>query len=263
MLANLITRSRISTERPWECFKGDPLKRLLRILRNPIRELYLKDVYDKLAQLEYRSFNRRFYAIEQVTEYLIGAQVPGDYLEFGVYQGTTFIHAYRWMSNYFKEMKFFAFDSFEGLPSPSGIDRPNGYSSNFIQGQFACSEEEFIKNLVNSDVDLSRVRAIKGWFKETLTRPKVENYGIDKIAVAWVDCDLYESTVPVLEFITPHLTTGSVIVFDDWRCFRNSPDFGEKKACKEWLSRNKHIDLHELMSFGWNGMIFTAEIREG
>lgn len=242
--------------------KGDQLKRLLRILRNPIRELCLKDVYDKLAQLEYRSFNRRFYAIEQVTEYLIGAQIPGDYLEFGVYRGTTFIHAYRWMSTHFKKMRFFAFDSFEGLPSPSSIDAPDGYSSNFIQGQFACSEEEFTKNLMNRDVDINRVRTIKGWFKETLTQSKAENYGIAKVAVAWVDCDLYESAVPVLEFITPYLTTGSVIAFDDWRCFRNSPDFGEKKACKEWLSRNKHIDLHELISFGWNGMVFTAEIRK-
>ncbi len=240
----------------------DEVKRLLRILRNPIREIYLKDVYDKLAQLEYRSFNRRFYAIEQVTEYLIGAQIPGDYLEFGVYQGTTFIHAYRWMSTHFKEMKFHAYDSFEGLPSPSRLDAPNGYSSNFIQGQFACSEEDFLKNLRNSAVDMQRVRTIKGWFKETLSPSRAQEHRIDKIAVAWVDCDLYESTVPVLEFITPYLATGSVIAFDDWRCFRNSPEFGEKRACREWLSRNSHMDLHELLSFGWNGMAFTVEIKE-
>jgi len=262
MLASLITRSMTYVRRMREGSMRDELKRLVRILRNPIREIYLKDVYEKLAQLEYRSFNRRFYAVEQVTEYLIGAQVPGDYLEFGVYQGATFVHAYRWMSTHFKKMKFFAFDSFEGLPTVSGIDAPNGYSSNFTQGQFTCSEEKFLKNLLDRDVDVGRVRTIKGWFKETLTRSKAENYGIDNIAVAWVDCDLYESTVPVLEFITPYLTTGSVIAFDDWRCFRNSPDFGEKKACKEWLSRNKHIDLHELISFGWNGIVFTVEIRQ-
>jgi hypothetical protein len=238
-------------------------KRLVRILRNPFKEIYLKGVYDKLAQLEYRSFNRRFYAIEQVTEYLIGAKIPGDYLEFGVFRGTTFIHAYKWMSTQFAEMRFFAFDSFEGLPPISSIDASNGYSSNFHQGQFACSEEEFRQNLRDHDVDMSRVRIIKGWFGETLNQTLTEEYGIDKIAAAWVDCDLYESTVPVLEFITPFLTTGSVIVFDDWRCFRNSPNFGEKRACREWLSRNTDTVLHELLSFGWNGIVFTVELDKG
>lgn len=255
-----------NTRNPLNRMQKEPienrLRKLARICRHPIREIYLKDVYDRLAQLEYRSFNRRFYAIEQVTEYLIGAQAPGDYFEFGVFQGTTFIHAYRWMSPHFKSMRFFACDSFEGLPVLSGIDATNGYSSNFRQGQFASSEEEFIKNLGNNDVELGRVRTIKGWFKETLTPAKAGEYGIDKIAAAWVDCDLYESTVPVLEFITPFLVTGSVIVFDDWRCFRNSPDFGEKRACREWLSRNSRILLHELFSFGWNGIVFTVEITE-
>ena len=34
------------------------------------------------------------------------------------------------------------------------------------------------------------------------------------VAVAWVDCDLYESTQPVLEFLTGRLQDGSLIFFD-------------------------------------------------
>jgi O-methyltransferase len=83
------------------------------------------------------------------------------------------------------------------------------------------------------------------------------DYAIERIAVAWIDCDLYESTVPVLKFITPHLCVGSVIVFDDWRCYRNHPDFGEQRACREWLEANPGIKLRELLSFGWNGIAFT------
>ena len=79
-----------------------------------------------------------------------------------------------------------------------------------------------------------------------------------RIAMTWIDCDLYESTVPVLDFITPYLAVGTVIVFDDWRCFRNHPDFGEQRACREWLESNKQIQLAELFAYGCCGMVFTV-----
>lgn len=222
------------------------------------REIFLKDVYARLGQIEYRSFNRRFYAIEQLTEYLIGAKIAGDYLEFGVFQGTTFIHACKFMSPHFEGMNFIAFDSFEGLPVPKGIDAINGYSSHFYESQFSCSEEDFLTNVRRNGIDMKKVKTVRGWFDKTLLPEKINEYGIEKIAAVWIDCDLYESTVPVLKFITNHLTAGSVIVFDDWRCFRNHPDFGERRACRGWLEANPNIKLEELFSFGWHGIAFTV-----
>jgi len=232
--------------------------KLVRTVRHPVQEVLLRGVYKRLAQIEYRSFNRRFYAMEQVTEYLIGAKIPGDYLEFGVFQGTTFIHAYKQMSPHFRDMKFIAFDSFEGLPAPEGIDAANDYSSHFYEGQFSCTEQEFVKNLKRHRVDMEKVRIVGGWFDKTLLPEKAKEYGVNKIAVVWIDCDLYESTVPALRFITTHLTTGSVVIFDDWRCFRNHPEFGEQRACREWLRANPAIRMQELFSFGWHGIAFTV-----
>ncbi len=238
------------------------LKKIGKIIVLPVRyilnKLFLNAIYTRLADLEYRSFNRRFYAIHQTTDYLIGAKIPGDYLEFGVFEGTTFRYAYSQMSPYFRSMKFIAFDSFEGLPITKGIDAENGYSSNFHKNEFACTEEEFLENLVESKVDLQRTLIVKGWFDDTLRLKKAKDYGLEKIAVSWIDCDLYESTVPVLKFITPYLSIGSVIIFDDWRCFRNHPDYGEQRACREWLAENPKIVLNELFSFGWNGIAFTV-----
>lgn len=237
---------------------GNKIRKSLRSIGHSFKEALLKDIYARLRQVEYRSFNRRFYAIEQLTEYLIGASISGDYLEFGVFQGTTFIHAYKYISPHLKDMKFIAFDSFEGLPPPRGIDAANGYSSHFYENQFSCSEEDFIRNLGLNGVDMKKVKTVRGWFNETLSPEKIKEYGIDKIAAAWIDCDLYESAVPVLKFMTNHLTVGSVIVFDDWRCFRNHPDFGEQRACREWLEANPSIKLQELFSFGWHGIAFTV-----
>lgn len=218
----------------------------------------LKNIQPSLEEIQYKSLsNRRFYAVSQIAEYLFGAIVPGDYCEFGVWQGTTFIHAYQWMAPLFKKMRFLAFDSFEGLPEPKGIDLKDGFSSNFHQKDFLCSKKDFLKNLEKAQVNLKKVSIVEGWFSQTLKKNEME-YRLKKIAVAWIDCDLYESTVPVLDFIKPLLRYGSVIVFDDWRCFKNNPKLGPQRACLEWLKKNPKIKLNELFTFGWHGMVFTV-----
>lgn len=215
---------------------------------------------ERVDALEYQAFNRRYYAIHQIAEYLISAQIPGDYAEFGVYRGTTFEHAYKSMAYFFDDMKFAAFDSFEGLPKPEGIDAADGYTGNFHEKEFSCTEDEFLANMVAAGVDLKRVTCIKGWFDETLVPPDTAEYGLEKIAAAWIDCDLYKSTVPILNFLTSRLSTGSVLAFDDWRNFRNQPDFGEQKAVGEWLAKNPAIKLRELFSYGWYGVVFTVHL---
>jgi hypothetical protein len=104
---------------------------------------------------------------------------------------------------------------------------------------------------------MRRVTCIPGWFHESLREYQPVVAGIQRIAAAWIDCDLYESTVPILNFLTPRLSVGAVLLFDDWRCFRNLPTLGEQRACREWLQRNPQIGLRELFSFGWNGQAFT------
>ena len=233
-------------------------KNMLRALRHPVQYLLLRGVYNRIRQLEYRSFNRRFYAIEQISEYLVGAQIEGDYCEFGVWQGATFVSAYKSMASLFPEIKFVAFDSFEGLPEPKGLDAVGGYTSHFYRGQFMSSLEQFMRNLKMNKIDLARVRTVQGWFDQTLSSQQAQRNGVNKVAVAWVDCDFYESTIPVLEFLSSRVTTGSVVAFDDWRCYRNHPGFGQQRAVKEWLERNPRLSLSPLLSFGWNGMVFTV-----
>lgn len=215
----------------------------------------------RLDALEKRLLNyhhNRWDAIDSMADYLVGAEVPGHYLEFGVFQGTTFSHALLLMSPVFAQMKFYAFDSFAGLPSIQGVDNSKDYSSGFHEGQFQCTEEEFAENLKKAGADMDRVVLVKGWFDQTLAESDAGALGIKKVAAAWIDCDLYESTVPVLDFLTTRLSVGSVLLFDDWRCFRNLPDYGQQRACREWLKANPQITLRELFSFSWHGQAFTV-----
>jgi O-methyltransferase len=232
-------------------------QKLINIYKRMLTKYIITPVLGEFQDRLTNYHHNRWDAIDNLADYLVGAEIPGDFLEFGVAQGATFSYACRTMA-FFKHMRFIAVDSFEGLPEPSGIDTRNGYTSHFSKGQFACSEEDFLSRLKRDGIDMKRVLTVKGWFDNTLTNDRAKAYGIDKIAAAWIDCDLYESTVPVLKFLTSRLSVGAVILFDDWRCFRNLPDLGEQLACREWLSANPQIKLHELFSFGWHGMAFTV-----
>jgi O-methyltransferase len=203
-------------------------------------------------------YKNRWDVVDKLADYLVGTQIEGDYLEFGVYLGKTFGYTYRMMAPLFPGMRFIALDSFEGLPEPKGIDKVNNYTSGFYAGQFACDIVDFEKNLIAGGTDMSRVSMIKGWFDETLKPGSGKTEMVHKVAAAWIDCDLYESTVPVLDFLTGRLSVGSVLLFDDWRCYRNLAEFGQQRACREWLERNPQIKLNSFVDFGFHGQAFTV-----
>jgi O-methyltransferase len=225
------------------------------------QEKEIGNLKKRLSVLENRLFNpyrNRWDAIDNLIDYLFVAEVDGDYCEFGVYKGNTFSYAVKVLGWALKNMRFFAFDSFEGLPEIKGLDNENGYAGGYHEGEFATDEEEFLSFLKINGTPLDRVVTIKGWFNKTLTPKTAKEHKINAIAAAWIDCDLYESTVPVLDFLTDKLSVGSVLLFDDWHCFRNLPNYGEQRACQEWLDKNPQITLLPLLSFGFHGEAFTV-----
>src|SRR5438477_8242723 len=48
--------------------------------------------------------------------------IPGAYLEFGVFRGSTFAQAYHSFRRRGLRVPMYAFDSFQGLPAVQGID---------------------------------------------------------------------------------------------------------------------------------------------
>ena len=178
--------------------------------------------------------------------------LEGDYLEFGVFQGHTFAGAFHAARRYRLDgIHFYAFDSFCGLPPSSGVDAA-GFQ-HFEKGDFACSEHDFQDNLHRERVDLSRVTAVPGWFHEVLTGDLKRRLPLKRAAIVWVDCDLYESTVPVLDFITDYLQEGTVVIFDDWFCYRADPNRGEQRAWREWLAAHRDYTAVEWRKIGWHG----------
>lgn len=198
--------------------------------------------------------------IETAFGFIHNNGIKGDYLEFGVFRGRTFAEAWNAARRYGRQkMHFYAFDSFTGLPELS--DKDNGGA--FRQGQFSAARAVFENTLRRNRVDLSRVTIVEGLFDQTLTAENRKQLPVEKAAIAWVDCDLYASTVPVLNFLADVLVDGAVLIFDDWYCFNGRPDRGEQRACAEWLSANPHIQLVEYQNFHWAGRSFIVNRLDG
>lgn len=181
--------------------------------------------------------------------YCANNKIAGDYAEFGVFRGHTTIEAWKASRRHgLGDMRFWLFDSFEGLPEVTGEDAGGPFET----AEFSFGRESYEQNLRRSGVDFSRVTIVPGYFDRTLTSTKADR----PFSVVWIDCDLYESTVPVLEWLTDKLVDGAVICFDDWFTFKGKPDKGEQRATAEWLEKNPGINLMPYRDFHWAGKSF-------
>lgn len=144
-------------------------------------------------------------------------KVPGHHLEFGVFTGGTI----RYLARLRPRQRFDGFDSFEGLPEAWG---------GFNLGAAAFSRGGKLPR-VPANVTLH-----KGWFSDTLPDWTARTSG--PVAFIHVDCDLYSSTVDVLNALRDRFQVGTVIVFDEYFNYPNWQN-GEFKAWREFVERTR------------------------
>jgi hypothetical protein len=250
--------------------------RALRPLRMFLGRLALRPEFDARARAHMDTI---IYKAAQITS---AEHIEGDYLEFGVFRGTSFIQSFATMKHVYQErardtrthspqyretvkrrwqnMRFFAFDSFRGLPPVTGIDAG---SSDFVAGKFDCSLEDFLAKIRARGVDIGKVVAVPGWFDETCSPKTIGRYGMKHTAIVHVDCDLYASTAVVLDFVEPLLVDGTVLIFDDWYCFRGNPALGEQRAFREWSRRLRGWTFTEFQKEGpWRNSFIANRVRD-
>ncbi|MGH6915811.1 MAG: TylF/MycF/NovP-related O-methyltransferase, partial [Geminicoccales bacterium] len=203
-------------------------------------------------------------ALERCFHELAEAEPPvsGDYMEFGLFKGYSFWYAQQVAQRLkLDSMRFFGFDSFVGLPEPKGIDATQ--EERFYQGQFACSRATVEQNLDAHGVDWDRTFLIEGFFADSLTAATRTTHGMKRVALALIDCDLYESTVEVLEFLAPMVGDGSILIFDDWNSFGGGDDKGQRRALRQFLAANQQLSADPLFAYGHYGQVFVLRHEAG
>jgi hypothetical protein len=194
-------------------------------------------------------------------DFLTDNRVHGDYHEYGCHRCRTFRMALTEARRHnLGSMKFFAFDSFEGLPETKSDTSVEIWQ----RGALTTSEEQFMELVHGHGLFVDRVKAIKGFYSDSLTKGLRQKF-LDtegKIALATIDCDLYESAVPVFEFIEPLLQEGSVLYIDDlFAGYKGAPTKGTARAFLEFQQKSRWKFIRHLEA-GWWGRSYITYLGD-
>jgi hypothetical protein len=171
--------------------------------------------------------------------------IEGDYCEFGCFTGAALNHAVKTYNKIIRndnsdsgKMRFFGFDSFEGFP----VENHRIFKSKNFKPNYKLAKE--LEKQYPRQVFI-----IKGFFRDSLLDLK----NIKKIAIAFIDCDIYESAQDVFKFIKPRLIKGSYVMIDD--CYNI-----DKNGKSIYLSLKKNFDINndliKISNYSMTGAIF-------
>ncbi len=183
----------------------------------------------------------------------------GDYLEFGVFNGTSLMSMQRSCTKHgVKLTRFIGFDSFEGLPAGATAEDDGVWS----KGMYSCSFDDLQGCLRRGGVAPEDVTFVKGWYNETLNQETRERLQLQNISIIFIDCDTYSSSKAVLDFIEPLLNQPLILCFDDWKL--NDLDvkgMGEYKSFNEFLDQHPGLQLEEIKSYNRKSRSFLVKIQ--
>jgi O-methyltransferase len=171
--------------------------------------------------------------------------IPGDLVECGVWRGGNLVIAGLLRNRMGFDRQIWAFDTFAGMTAPTAEDFKPGQGLD-VEDKFArldrddrndwCyASEEDVRQNFQSRVGNRNLRMVKGPVEETLT--KAENIP-ERIAILRLDTDFYESTKAELEVLYPRLSSGGVLIVDDYGEWA-----GARKAVDEYFT-GQAIWLH-------------------
>jgi O-methyltransferase/demethyldecarbamoylnovobiocin O-methyltransferase/8-demethyl-8-(2,3-dimethoxy-alpha-L-rhamnosyl)tetracenomycin-C 4'-O-methyltransferase len=144
---------------------------------------------------------------------VIEDNVPGDFIETGVWRGGASIYMRALLAAHgVKDRRVWVADSFAGLPPPNPAEFPADAGDELYRiPVLSASLDEVKKNFAKYNMLDSQVEFLPGWFKDTLPRAPIE-----KLAILRLDGDMYESTIQALTSLYDKLSRGGFVIIDDF-----------------------------------------------
>ncbi len=182
----------------------------------------------------------RMYSVYNSVKYLASKNIHGDFAECGVFKGgSSMMAALTLLKLGIKDRNLYLYDTYEGMPEPTGDDKNFLDNSEAIiewvkykdgEGNEMCraSLEEVKQNMYSTGYPKEKIIFVKGKVENTI--PKILP---NKIVLLRLDTDWYESTKHELDHLYPLLVNGGILIIDDYGHWA-----GAKKAVDEYLVKN-------------------------
>jgi O-methyltransferase len=195
------------------------------------------DIYEKCRPFTMTSVER-LYALYKSVEYIVSANLDGDFAETGVWRGgSCMLIAETLLALSSSSRRIFLFDTFAGHPQPDAdkdidiwgnlaIDewqRITG-EGNHAWGYVSLAEVQ--ANLALTAYPTNKLVFVKGMVEETVRYVPT----MDKLALLRLDTDWHDSTRASLEYLYPRLVSGGVLIVDDYGHYQ-----GQRTAVDAYL----------------------------
>lgn len=186
---------------------------------------------------------KRLNNIKFCIDTVLNENVPGDFIETGVWRGGACIFMRGVLKAYgVNDRIVWCADSFDGVPDSSWLQDSNFNLSKSVLPVLAVPIEEVKELFKRYGLLDEQVKFLKGWFKDTLTEAP-----IDRISILRLDGDLYESTMNALDPLYKKVQPGGFIIVDDYEscppCKAAITDFRKKHKIEASLNI---IDEHSV-----------------
>ncbi|RUW36903.1 MULTISPECIES: TylF/MycF/NovP-related O-methyltransferase [unclassified Mesorhizobium] len=185
---------------------------------------------------------KRLTNVRDLVQRAIDENVPGDFIETGVWRGGCCILMRGVLAaNEVKDRKVYVADSFEGLPPPDAENFPADQGDRLHEyRQLAIDQAQVESNFAAYDLLDDQVVFVKGLFGDTLPDLKAGPFALIRL-----DGDMFESTMDSLEALYPRLSPGGFAIIDD---LAHLPC---RKAVEDYRARNRiQAEIHEI---DWTG----------
>jgi O-methyltransferase len=178
----------------------------------------------------------RIYALMRAVEYVVARGIPGALVECGVWRGGSMMAAALTLLRLgVTDRELYLFDTFSGMTPPTDADiKPTGERAADLlatEGQDAdvwaiATLDEVRAAVLDVGYPEERIHFVKGPVEET-----VPANAPGEIALLRLDTDWYESTKHELVHLYPRLTSGGVLILDDYGYWQ-----GARRAVDEYVA---------------------------
>jgi len=186
----------------------------------------------------------RCYTLYTSVKYILKNNIPGDFVECGVWKGgSSMLVALLLKNENVVDRKIYLYDTFAGMTEPGkndGVEEKIEWEKNKKDdgnnSWCFASYEEVEANMKSTGYPVGNIRLLKGKVEDTIpgTMPA-------KIALLRLDTDWYESTKHELTYLFPLLEKSGVLIIDDYGAWQ-----GARKAVDEYLKDNGTVYLNRI-----------------